>query len=66
MAPSLQTAFRRDRTLVLSGLAGVTLLAWVYMFYLAGNMGNMDMEMVSPQMETWKLVDFALTPVQTN
>ena len=61
MTPSLQTAFRRDRTIVLSGLVGVTLLAWVYMFYLAGNMGNMDMEMASPQLETWKLVDFALT-----
>jgi predicted metal-binding membrane protein len=66
MATSLQTALRRDRTIVLSGLVGVTVLAWIYMFYLAGNMGNtssmgnMGMAMAAPHLETWKLVDFAL------
>jgi predicted metal-binding membrane protein len=66
MATSLQATFRRDRTIVLSGLVGVTILAWIYMFYLAGSMGdtssmgNMGTAMASPHMETWEPVDLAL------
>ncbi len=61
MSISLHAALRRDRMIVLSGLAGVTVLAWMYMFYLSGNMQNMDMEMAAPRMQTWDAVDFALT-----
>ena len=66
MATSLQATIRRDRTVVLSGLVGITVLAWIYMFYLAGNMGdtssmgNMGMEMAAPHLETWEPVDLAL------
>jgi predicted metal-binding membrane protein len=66
MATSLQTTLRRDRLLVLSGLVGITALAWIHMFYLAGSMGNasnmgtMSMEMAAPHLETWKLIDLTL------
>lgn len=33
---------KRDRAVVVAGLAAVTLLAWAYLFYLAGRMAAMD------------------------
>ena len=50
---------KRDRLVVLSGLAAVTALAWTYMFYLDWNMSNMDMAM--PLMQTWDVAYLVLT-----
>ncbi len=58
----LEAVFKRDRTIVISGIAGVSVLAWAYMFYLAWGMKNMDMgmQMSMPQMQPWGAVDFLL------
>ena len=37
----LETVLKRDKALVIAGLAAVTLLAWAYLFYLAQGMGDM-------------------------
>jgi predicted metal-binding membrane protein len=65
---ALKAVLRRDRLLVLAGLAGITLLAWAYIGYLSWGMNHMDpmdmsMEMTMPQVQGWGLVDFALTVV---
>ncbi len=58
----LEAVFKRDRTIVISGIAGVSVLAWAYMFYLAWGVKNMDMgmEMFMPQIQPWGAVDFLL------
>ena len=38
----LEAALRRDRYIVLAGLAAITLLAWAYLVYLAPDMSGMD------------------------
>jgi predicted metal-binding membrane protein len=59
----VEAVFKRDRTIVISGIAGVSVLAWVYMFYLASGIKNMDMgiTMVMPQTQSWGAMDFLLT-----
>lgn len=54
--------FKRDRAIVISGIAGVSVVAWAYMFYLALGMKNMEMgiKMSMPQMQAWGAVDFVL------
>ncbi len=57
---------RRDRIIVLSGLALITGLSWVYVFSLASDMSNMDMgnmgmQMTMPRMQAWGVADFVLT-----
>ena len=43
MQPTLlESALRKDRYIVLGGLAAITLLAWAYLFYLARDMANME------------------------
>ena len=60
-----KTVLRRDRIVVLSGLALITALAWAYVSSLASDMQNnveMATEMAMPQMqEAWDATDFALT-----
>lgn len=58
----LEAVLKRNRTIVISGIAGVSVLAWTYMFYLAWGMKNMDvrMETAMPQMHSWGTVDFVL------
>ena len=51
---------KRDRIVVLGGLAAVTLLAWVYMFYLAANMAGMDMTAM-PRALAWGPTELVLT-----
>ena len=38
----LEAALRKDRYIVVGGLAAITLLAWAYLFYLAPRMSSMD------------------------
>jgi predicted metal-binding membrane protein len=57
---------RRDRIVVLSGLAAITALSWVYVVSLASDMQSMntaDMgtQMTLPRMQAWGVADFALT-----
>jgi predicted metal-binding membrane protein len=58
-----ETVLRRDRVVVLGGLAAIMALAWAYVSYLAADMGktNMGMEMVMPRMQAWSVMDFGLT-----
>ncbi len=58
-----ETVLRRDRIVVLSGLAAITALSWVYVLSLTSDMRNMEMgaEMAMPRMQAWGVADFALT-----
>ncbi len=59
----LETVLKRDRVLVLSGLAGVTALAWLYLVYLSRGMPDaaMNMESAMPRMLAWAGRDLVLT-----
>jgi len=66
--PPLETVLKRDRAVILAGLAGITVLAWAYMFYLAWAMHPMDMggmemakDQAMPQMQAWGSVELLLT-----
>jgi predicted metal-binding membrane protein len=61
-----EAVLRRDRIVVLSGLAAITALSWVYVVSLASdmqsmNMGDMGTQMTLPRMQAWGVADFALT-----
>ncbi len=58
-----ETVLRRDRIVVLSGLALITVLSWIYVSSLASEMRDMDMgaEMTMPRMQAWGVADFGLT-----
>ena len=59
-----ENVLRRDRIVVLSGLAVITTLSWAYMSSLASEMRNMDMGaemMTMPRMQAWGIADFGLT-----
>lgn len=53
-----EAVLKRDRLVVLSGLAVITLLSWAYMVYLARDMQQMGMEM--SRMPAWDVVDLVL------
>jgi predicted metal-binding membrane protein len=57
------TVLRRDRSMVLSGLALIVALSWAYVASLALDMQSMDMvtEMAMPRTHAWNVADFALT-----
>ncbi|MBI3304528.1 MAG: DUF2182 domain-containing protein [Deltaproteobacteria bacterium] len=63
---ALDAVLKRDRIVVLVGLAGVVTLAWAYLFYLVWSMHHMAMgmamgiAMAMPHMEVWGIVDFLL------
>lgn len=54
----VETVLRRDRAIVLSGLALIIALSWAYISYLARDMQSMEMAM--PRMQAWGVVDFAM------
>jgi predicted metal-binding membrane protein len=59
-----ENVLRRDRVIVLAGLAAITALSWVYvLFSLTSDMRNMEMgaEMAMPRTQAWGVADFALT-----
>ena len=61
-----EVVLRRDCIVVLSGLATITALSWVYVVSLASdmqsmNMGDMGTQMTLPRMQDWGVADFALT-----
>ena len=59
---TLEAVLRRDRMIVLSGLVGISTLAWVYMGYLAWDMGHMHMamDMAMPHMQVWGVLEIIL------
>ncbi|MBX6763901.1 MAG: DUF2182 domain-containing protein [Rubrobacteraceae bacterium] len=56
-----EAVLKRDRTIVISGLAVIAALCWTYTFYQARDMQNMGMEMAMPRMQAWEIADFVLT-----
>lgn len=63
----LEAVLRRDRAVVLAGLAALTLAAWAYLVHNAAKMtaaGAMEMEMAPgmamPQMRSWGAVELLL------
>src|ERR671914_2128797 len=63
LASTLEAVLRRDRLIVLAGLAGVTALAWLYLVLMVAGM-DMSMEMgeamAMPQIRPWSATDFLL------
>ena len=60
-AVDVNAVHRRDRVVVLAGLAGVTALSWSYLIYVALRMSTMPMSgMAVPQWRPWGTVDFLL------
>ena len=57
---ALEAMLKRDRAVVVAGLALLTALSWAYMVYLAWDMQQMDMEMAMPQMQVWTAWDLVL------
>lgn len=55
-----ETVLKRDRIVVLSGLAATVALSWAYVTYLAWDMQSMGMEMAMPRMQAWGVGDFVL------
>jgi predicted metal-binding membrane protein len=59
-----ETVLKRDRIVVIAGLAAVTALAWVYVLQFASCMTGMNinnMEMSKPITRAWRSGDFLLT-----
>ena len=59
----LEAVLKRDRVIVLSGLAGVSALAWLYLVYLRRGMPDAatSMESAMPPMRDWGGPDLILT-----
>jgi predicted metal-binding membrane protein len=59
----LADILKRDRAIVVSGLAGVVTLSWVYLFCMDWGMRHMDVGMdmlIMPAMQHWSAWDLAL------
>ena len=63
-SPALESVLRRDRAIIWAGLGGLTLLAWVYLVWMARAMAPMDMDMdmgmVMPHMHAWGVGELAM------
>ena len=56
---SIERIIKRDRTIIIFGLIGIVVLAWMYMLYLVLNMGNNLGSLISmPQTTAWNSADF--------
>lgn len=64
-APDRRALHRRERTVILLALAGVTAIAWLYLLLLRRDMSGMAMDimpdMAMPMPAPWTAVSFALT-----
>src|ERR671910_1603380 len=58
-----ENVLRRERIVVLSGLAVITTLSWADIASLVSKTSNMEMgaEMTMPRMQAWGIADFGLT-----
>lgn len=61
-ALSLEAVLRRDRLIVLSGLVGLVVLAWLYLVWMAAamDMGAMGDAMAMARFEPWTAGDFVM------
>ena len=61
-ATSIEGVLKRDRVIVVSGLAGISFLAWAYMFYLTWDMRNTEMHMqrAMSHMQSWGGLELVL------
>jgi predicted metal-binding membrane protein len=62
-ATTWEAVLKRDRAIVLAGVAGLSALAWAYVLVLAGRMPHQDMAMAMamPQMRAWGMTELLLT-----
>ncbi len=64
MTATLESALRRDRAIVLTGLVALVVVAWLYLVHLAGDMAEMErhaaMGMVMPRMQPWSGAELLL------
>tara|TARA_B100000749_G_scaffold255312_1_gene223299 strand:- start:117 stop:902 length:786 start_codon:yes stop_codon:yes gene_type:complete len=56
----IESVLKRDRAVVVAGAAGVTILAWAYLVYLAQSMSGMGSGMAMAQLESWNATDFGV------
>lgn len=64
LTKAAETVLKRDRIIVMAGLAAVTVLAWLYVLQFAASMAGMDsnnMEMSMPTTQAWGSGDIFLT-----
>jgi predicted metal-binding membrane protein len=63
VSPILVAVLKRDRAIVAFGLAGVAILAWIYLIYMDWGMRHMDVGMhmvIMPAMKHWTAWDLVL------
>jgi predicted metal-binding membrane protein len=62
-ATAVEAVLKRDRGIVLAGVAGLSALAWAYLLVLARQMPHQDMAMVMamPHMRAWGTTELLLT-----
>ena len=66
MSATLEALVKRDRWWVLTGLAGVTALAWIYIIVLAASMEDVDgirqmgVTITTPRATAWTSADYLL------
>jgi predicted metal-binding membrane protein len=60
---AVEAVLKRDRALVLAGVAGLSALAWAYLLALAGGTPHEDMAMAMamPHMQAWGATEVVLT-----
>ncbi len=54
----LESVLKRDRAVVLAGIAAIVVLAWAYMVHLAQSMNGIASGMVTAQLQSWGAADF--------
>ncbi len=57
----LESLLKRDRAVVIAGLAGLTALAWAYLVVTAGGMTGMGDAMMAAGPKPWTATEFTLT-----
>ncbi len=59
---TLENLLKRDKITLISSIAGITIVAWLYLYYLALGMDSMSMDhaLDMPQMHHWGSVEFLL------
>jgi predicted metal-binding membrane protein len=60
-ATTLEAVLKRDRAIVLVGLAGLSALAWVYIIALGWRMPYREVAMAMPHMQAWGAPEVLLT-----
>ncbi len=59
--PVLETIIQRDRLVLLSGLVGISAIAWAYTIVLSGDAGHAAHAAILAEPRTWTGTDFAMT-----